>query len=74
MGRVDKTVAELGPPSPLRTFPRIARSESSIAIYYNIEIKNLAFARFFIYVAELGVEPSLWDYEPHVHRTLSRVC
>lgn len=24
-------------------------------------------------VAGLGVEPSLWDYEPHVHRTLSRV-
>jgi hypothetical protein len=23
-------------------------------------------------VAGLGVEPSLWDYEPHVHRTLSR--
>ncbi len=23
-------------------------------------------------VAELGVEPSLRDYEPHVHRTLPR--
>ena len=27
---------------------------------------------FLLYVAGLGVEPSLWDYEPHVHRTLSR--
>lgn len=25
------------------------------------------------FVAGLGVEPSLWDYEPHVHRTLTRV-
>lgn len=25
-----------------------------------------------ISVAGLGVEPSLRDYEPHVHRTLSR--
>ncbi len=24
------------------------------------------------FVAELGVEPSLRDYEPHVHRTLPR--
>jgi hypothetical protein len=27
---------------------------------------------FLVYVAGLGVGPSLWDYEPHVHRTLSR--
>ena len=27
---------------------------------------------FWLNVAGPGVEPGLWDYEPHVHRTLPR--
>lgn len=38
-------------------------------------VKNLLCQTLFVknFVAELGVEPSLRDYEPHVHRTLPRV-
>ena len=34
--------------------------------------KKRPFKKSFFIVAGLGVEPSLRDYEPRVHRTLSR--
>lgn len=76
---VAKNVAGLGPPSILRAFPRCKLGQIRLAPPNNsnsttiLEIKKRLFGRFFIsIVAGLGVEPSLWDYEPQVHRTLSR--
>jgi hypothetical protein len=77
---LSRKCAGLGPPPLLRTFPRrvaAARSESAFATTSTqpqyVGTKKSLVSDFFIpNVAGLGVEPSLRDYEPHVHRTLSR--